>query len=152
MRLRWLSVVTAVCLALLLPAAASAQPVLYIYHGTLTYGQLNDCDGAGTITPVLTSGKWTASITPGGMAQIDATEFHDWGDGWVHQMAMGGAEWGKFQVISAAPGSFHMSVFAFDQIQVDAYLSDGQFRVHLEPYAPCGSADVFGVVRWDKGS
>lgn len=142
--------VTAVCLTLLLPAAASAQPVVYVYHGTLTSAQLNDCDGANI--PVLTSGKWTASITPGGMAQIDATEFHDFGDGWVHQMAMGGAEWGKFDVIAAGPGSFHLSVLAFGAIQTDAYLNGGQFHVHLEPYAPCASADVYGVVRWEKGA
>ena len=150
MRFRWLSVVTAMSLTLLLPAAAAAQPVVYVYHGTLTDAQINDCDG--TDVPVPTRGKWTATISPG-MAQIDATEFHDWGDGWVHWMAMGGAVWGKWTVIAAEPGSFHLSTtLEPGAIQVDAYLSDGMVRWHLAPYPPCGSADVFGVVRSELGN
>lgn len=127
---------------------AAAQPDVYVYHGALTGGQLT-CGGV--TVPVPTRGNWTVTVTPG-MAQVDATEFHDWGEGWVHQMAMGGAEWGRWEVVSAEPGSFHLTVLAFGgPMRVDSYLHDGQISFHLEPYAGgCDSADVFGELLWSR--
>lgn len=144
MRFRWLSIVSAVCLVLALPLQVAAGPNVAVFHGALTDATLT-CDGVTTHVP--TWGNWTATISPG-MAQIDGNEFHDWGEGAMHQVAFGGVKWGRWEVVSAAPGSFHLSVLAYGgPTVVDAYLDGGKIQFHLAPYGTCEAADVYGVLR-----
>jgi hypothetical protein len=147
---------TAVLLVAFMPAAAAARPAAYVYHGTLTGGELFDCiEGSPwpyTSGWVDTSGIWSATISPG-VAEISGNEFHDFGDGWVHWTSMGGASWGKWDVIGTpAPGSFHLRMAdAFGgTMQIDVTLSDGQLMFLLEPYGYCAKAEVYGEVTWSN--